>query len=423
MTMNQSNDKKGQGIALLLAFGSLLVLYCINYFQRTAVPGGIFSHLQRDLGLNATEIAFMGTSFTCIYSLTQVFVGIIIDRFGGMRTNVVGGALFAIGALLFPLATSKYLMFFLRFCTGLGASTMFLGLVYEANAIFGRKNYAIVMGCTYSCAYFGGIMASLPFAYLIGIYSWRSVLLVIGAVAMAAYILFLIAQSRIEKQVESKENAISPLKSFLEVASNYRTWITCLIGGVVFADYFVILTVLGKKFLEDFPKMSPEGAARVLFCMSVIVMIVAFCSNMLSRLYGNRRKPFVMVIVVLNLAAIIGMILAIRMNAGSGVFTLLFCAFAVCAGLCPINTMLTQEVNASRNTTLVTGLINMMCYLAVAVFSVFVGLILDYMGKPVNGVYAPEAYSRLFEILVFFGAASVAGAFLLPETAGKYLKN
>ena len=421
--MIQPNEKKGQGGILLLAFGSLLVLYCINYFQRTAVPGGIFSHLQRDLGLNATEIAFMGTSFTCIYSLTQVFVGIIIDRFGGMRTNVVGGALFAIGALLFPMATGKYQMYLLRFCTGLGASTMFLGLVYEANSIFGRKNYAIVMGIAYSCAYFGGLMASLPFAYLVRMFNWRPVLLTIGAVSMAAYILFLVAQSHIEKRVVEKESAVSPLKSFLEVAANYRTWITCLIGSVVFADYFVILTVLGKKFLEDFPKMSPEGAAKVLFCMSVIVMVVAFCSNMLSRLCGNRRKPFVTAIVFLNLAAIIGMILAIRMNAGSGIFALLFCMFAVCAGLCPVNTMLTQEVNARRNTTLVTGLNNMMCYLAVAVFSVFVGLILDIMGKPVDGVYAPAAYSRLFEVLAFFGALSVAGVFLLPETAGKYLKN
>ena len=420
--MNQSNDKKGQGIALLLAFGSLLVLYCINYFQRTAVPGGIFSHLQRDLGLNATEIAFMGTSFTCIYSLTQVFVGIIIDRFGGMRTNVVGGALFAIGALLFPLATSKYLMFFLRFCTGLGASTMFLGLVYEANAIFGRKNYAIVMGCTYSCAYFGGIMASLPFAWLIRVFNWHSVLFFIGVVSMLAYILFFFAQRKIERQTVEKEQAVSPLKSFLEVSANGRTWMACMLGTVVFADYFVILTVLGKKFLEDFPKMSPEGAARVLFCMSVSVMVMAFCSSLLSRLLGNRRKPFAIAIAALNLAAIVGMILAIRMTAGSGVFALLFCAFAVCAGLCPVNTMLTQEVNARRNTTLVTGLNNMMNYLGVALFSVFVGLILDCMGRPVDGVYAPEAYSRLFEVLVGFGVASVVCACMLPETFGKYLK-
>ena len=66
IAMQNENSGKGIGLAVKLAFGSLLVMYCINYFQRTAVPGGIFSHLQRDLGLNATEIAFMGTSFTCI---------------------------------------------------------------------------------------------------------------------------------------------------------------------------------------------------------------------------------------------------------------------------------------------------------------------------------------------------------------------
>ena len=116
------------------------------------------------------------------------------------------------------------------------------------------------------------------------------------------------------------------------------------------------------------------------------------------------------------------MIFAIRLNGGSMVFTLLFCAFSVSAGGCPVNVMLMQEVNAKRNTTLVTGLSNMMNYLGVALFSVFVGLVLDLMGRPVDGVYSPEAYSRLFEVLVVFGVASVICACMLPETSGKYLK-
>ena len=67
----------------MLLFIPMLLLYASSYFQRTAVPGTIFSQLQADLGLNAFQIAGIGASFVYIYALSQLVVGMLADKYGG----------------------------------------------------------------------------------------------------------------------------------------------------------------------------------------------------------------------------------------------------------------------------------------------------------------------------------------------------
>lgn len=79
----------------MLLFVPLLLLYASSYFQRTAVPGTIFSQLQADLGLNAFQIAGIGASFVYIYALSQLVVGMLADKYGGARVVTAGGILSA----------------------------------------------------------------------------------------------------------------------------------------------------------------------------------------------------------------------------------------------------------------------------------------------------------------------------------------
>ena len=68
------NDLKGARQGLWL-FIPLLIVYSFSYFQRTAVPGTVFTQLLKE-GFNAENIALIGSSFLFIYSLFQLVVGI-----------------------------------------------------------------------------------------------------------------------------------------------------------------------------------------------------------------------------------------------------------------------------------------------------------------------------------------------------------
>jgi len=115
--------------AVCSIFLPILLLYCVSYFQRTAVPGQIFDPLQKDIGLSPVDIAVVTSSFIYVYAIAQIFVGMLVDRLGGMRVVLLGGLIFTIGSVWFPLTCSFPVMCIARGCTALGASTLYLGLM------------------------------------------------------------------------------------------------------------------------------------------------------------------------------------------------------------------------------------------------------------------------------------------------------
>ena len=170
----------------LAIFLPMVLLYASSYFQRTAVPGTIFSQLQSD-GLSAFQIAALAASFVYIYSLSQLVVGMLVDQYGGIRVIKIGGLIFCAGALSFPLLSSPWPMYLCRMLVGIGAGTMYLSLVRETDRLFGRENYSVVIGAIYFIGYGGGLMGTLPFERVIACVPWRWTLLVVGAVSVLIY--------------------------------------------------------------------------------------------------------------------------------------------------------------------------------------------------------------------------------------------
>ena len=122
----------------LWIFIPLLILYAISYFHRVAIPGTIFSQLLQE-GYTAEAIVSIASAFIMIYSISQVISGILADKYSGVRVVAFGGLLFIIGVNILPFSHSLFIMNLSRFIAGLGASTMYLGLVQEADRLFGRN--------------------------------------------------------------------------------------------------------------------------------------------------------------------------------------------------------------------------------------------------------------------------------------------
>lgn len=97
------------------------------------------------------------------------------------------------------------------------------------------------------------------------------------------------------------------------------------------------------------------------------------------------------------------MTLAIYFEFSGRVFALCYLLYAVASGVSVIFSMAEQEVNTPETMTQTTDFINMINYLAGAVFSLLVGMLLDaFGGREVRGavVYPKEAYLTLFMLLL-----------------------
>ena len=58
-------------------------LYFFANLQRVAIPGTVFNHLQENLHAGAPYITALGASFMYVYAVSQLLVGLFLDRYGG----------------------------------------------------------------------------------------------------------------------------------------------------------------------------------------------------------------------------------------------------------------------------------------------------------------------------------------------------
>ena len=276
----------------------------------------------------------MGTlaaTFVYPYALFQLVSGALVDRFCGTRVVLTGGLVFMAGIFIFPLCDNLYLLYLARILTGIGASTMYLSLVRETDRFFGRKNYAVMFGIAYFCGYGGGLMGSLPFERLCESFPWRHVLLVAAGITALLYIAMLYGRRKITLPPIPKTPF--SLKPFGYILRNPLNWLLFFCANVTFCTYFVIQTVFGKKFLVDFAGFSSAGAATVIFALTLVCMTTMLTTSFLTRLTGNRRRPLVLFACGLCAASSLLMMTAIFMHWPQWTFAVIYCLFAMSAGI------------------------------------------------------------------------------------------
>ena len=144
---------------LLFALG--IIIYFVVYIQRVAVPGQIFNELQSDLQISATQVASLGAVFMYVYAATQLLVGLLVDKYGGMRVLGMGAVLMTVGGILFPLADSHAMLLLSRMLVGLGCGAAYLSMVKECDRLY-SDNFTAVMGLVIFLGYLGGVAGTFP---------------------------------------------------------------------------------------------------------------------------------------------------------------------------------------------------------------------------------------------------------------------
>ena len=119
------------------------MFYFIANFQRIAIPGAVFDILEQELSVTAPYITAFGAIFMYIYAFNQLIIGVLVDRYGGLRVILAGAIILALGCILFPLTSNLPLMYFSRALIGFGSSTFYLSLIKELKNIFQIKTLVL----------------------------------------------------------------------------------------------------------------------------------------------------------------------------------------------------------------------------------------------------------------------------------------
>lgn len=393
-------SRKSFRIPVLAMLTAGTVLYAMANIQRVAIPGAVFNQLQSRLDVSAPCITALGSSFMYIYAVCQLLIGFVIDRFGGVRTIIAGSLVFCAGSILFAFIPNLALLYLARGLTGLGASAFYLSLIYEVLRIF-RKNSTLAVSAVILIGYMGGVIANAPFTLAVNHWGLSPVLFALAGMSAAAAVFFMIFGSVLHL---SAERSVSlRLEPFLSVLKEPNNRFIFIFSSINWGVYYVVQTVIGKKFLEDLGIFTENQAAWILSCMGIISAFSGFAFALCSRLAGNRRQIFCRIAGTVCFAVMLLEGILILCNVKTVFMGILFLILSMTASISAILIPLLKETNQPRLVPYAVAEMNFCFYAAVAVFGNLTGFLQNLFPPVRHGgilIYSRSSYFCIFLFLL-----------------------
>lgn len=394
----------------MVILGCGILMYFLTSMSKVLIPATIFNELQA-LGLNARHISATGAAFMYAYAASQLLAGIYADRYGGVRILLIGGSLFTLGTISFPLTGYFPLMLCCRVLTGFGAGTVFLGVAKLLNDLFSAK-FSLALGIILVLGYFGPTTGTVPMKLLIGLINWKNAMMFPGLLSLAALLIIVLLMRGTIKPVRAGQT-LAPLFTMIR---NFNMWMLCLGVSVIFGIYYGISSQFGAKSLEDFCKVSPERAAFIIMILTVIVAVNNLVVNFLLKLCGNRRKVVALLGAWLCAAGCLLAVYAFRSTPGLPLVVTAYVLIAFPAGFFPLFGTIGKELCPPEHTALAVAMVNFWCFVDIAVFQNITGWVLQHNSIPGETVFPPYAYSNMFVCLLILALAGCVLNIFYPET-------
>ena len=312
-------------------------LFVTSQFYR-ASNAVIAPLLVRDLAINTEELGLMSASFFYAFALTQIPVGILLDRVGPRRTMTVLSLVAVLGAVIFSWAESFSAGVLGRVLLGIGMACNLMGTLKLLTTWFGPATFATLSGITLSIGTLGNMAATTPLVLLVQGLGWRMAFtLVAGINLVQILILYTVVRDRPPEGVSSGstprfEMRMKDILAGLQMLFAKKDyWIISCGAFFRYGVFAAVQTLWAGPYLINAMGLSPLSAGNLLFLLNIALIVGGPTWGNLSDRILNTRKG----VVTGSLLFLSGTILSLALlpkGAGLPILAFLFFCFGFSAG-------------------------------------------------------------------------------------------
>ena len=393
------------------------ILYFLANIQRVAIPGAIFDNLQGSFLVGASKITLLGAIFCYVYAFCQLIVGLMVDKFGGFRVIAIGCIAFSLGSVLFPLSDSLIAFYLSRALVGFGAATFYLSSIREVKNYAKDKNFSLAVSYILFIGYSGGIVANAPFVAVVNQYGWKNTLFSIGLFSAILAITYLFVLF-IFKPVHTEKETKFSLSLFKEILSNKKNINIFIFGATNYGLYYVLQSVIGKKFLEDFCNFSVSDASVVLSIMAVISALAGTITAYISKILGGKRAVIFKTVGVLSLISTLSIGALLFFNIHSKIVALIFCIPSFIGSISPLLILTLHHLNRYEISATAVSVQNFGFFMTVGILGMVSGMLMNVY-EPVNIdgilVYTNQSYILVYGLFIILSIIELVCAFKIKD--------
>jgi MFS family permease len=399
-------------------------LFLFAFFHRVA-PGVFARELMQAFGVTGGVVGLLSATYFHAYAGLMIPAGVLLDRLGVRRVVGAGGLVMGAGALLMALAPGLVALFAGRLLVGAGASVMFVGALKIATTWFPAPYFATLSAATAATGVLGGIVGTVPLAWLATGLDWRGALAVVGLVTLGGAALCLLV---VRDQPAGRAAAALPAPSWPEVLAglgrvlgNPHTW-------PPFLAFFFLYSAANNLFfwvvpcLRDVYGLGMSRAALYATAPSVALLVAGPLTGFVSdRVLRRRRLPYA-VLTAAQFGAWLVFVLTLGRLPLWGLYALLLGMGLVGAAFV-LTWPLGREVNPPELAGVAVATVNLGGFVGAALTQGPLGALLDarWAGETIGGarVYPVEAYQASFAASAVLVLCASLTSLFFRETHGR----
>jgi MFS family permease len=210
--------------------GLLALVLFINYVDRGALPTA--AHLiQDDLHLDEKQLGLLFSAFFWTYTLVQVPMGWLAERYGAHRVLAAGLAVWAVATVCVGFVHSFAMLLVLRLLLGVGESVGFPCVAKLVAAVAPVKSLGMANGIV-ACGYlFGPAVGTYAGGIVMAADGWRAAFVLFGGLSL----LWLIPWSRVTLPLRATRRSDADRPLLRDILAQPSLWGTAL--GLLSSNY------------------------------------------------------------------------------------------------------------------------------------------------------------------------------------------
>lgn len=247
--------------------------YYLAYLFRT-INAAISPALASDFGLDAAETGLLASIYFLVFGLTQIPIGVLLDRLGPRRVQGVLLVIAAGGATLFGTASSFPELLVARAMIGLGVAGSLMAGLKAIVTWFPKQRVALANGWMIMLGSLGAVTATAPTDWFLNYFGWRSLfeVLTIGTVAVSGLIYIVVPERVADSEIATP--ARNPL-TLWSIYSDPRFLRVAPLSAACIGSSWALQSLWAAAWLTDVEGFDHQSRAAQMFLMAVGLSLAA----------------------------------------------------------------------------------------------------------------------------------------------------
>lgn len=281
MSKRQDAPEKRNAITLIfIVFLPFSAGYFLSYLFRST-NAIIAPQLTAEVGLDAGDLGFLTAVYFLTFSIFQLPLGILLDRYGPRRVQTILLFFAAAGATLFAFGHNTALLAIGRGLIGLGVAGCLMAALKAATLWFSDRHWPLINGSFLAIGGLGAVTATAPLENALGYVDWRTIFLFLAAITiLVAVIIFIVVPEKNESNSTPKLK-----KQILELGAIYKSlefWKCAPLISTSLAANMAIQGLWAGPWFKDVAGLERGPVAECLFMLAIALAVGSLLTGALA---------------------------------------------------------------------------------------------------------------------------------------------